>query len=268
MSEANIPQEPSAAQNAEDRTGASCSKHRCEHACEQHKHPVPTVAPTGPKCDAAPGSWRPRGQTRTPRPILRPQTLGQYLTNAWHHLGTVSRHKWLVFEACARCGIPWQGLVHDLSKFSPDEFLVGINYYQGNRSPNAAERHDKGFSRGWIHHKGRNKHHYEYWLDVTKAEMARCMAAPSPRAIWVEMLCDRIAASKVYEKEHYTDASPLEYYKRELSSGNIEIHPDSAAFLLVLLEHLAEHGEAETLHYIRKNIIEPRFLYAPGVTFD
>ena len=91
---------------------------------------------------------------------------------------------------------------------------------------------------------------------------------PIPTRYMVEMLCDRIAASKVYEKEHYTDASPLEYYKRELSSGNIEIHPDSAAFLLVLLEHLAEHGEAETLHYIRKNIIEPRSLYAPGVTFD
>ena len=93
------------------------------------------------------------------------------------------------------------------------------------------------------------------------------MAAPSPRAIWSK--CSAIASLlRRCTRKNTTDASPLEYYKRELSSGNIEIHPDSAAFLLVLLEHLAEHGEAETLHYIRKNIIEPRFLYAPGVTFD
>lgn len=269
MSEANIPQEPSAAQNAKDHAAHPAASEKDASAPRNNAStPVPIAAPTGPKCDAVPGSWRPAWADPNAKTNPRPRTLGQYLTNAWHHLGTVSQHKRLVFEACARCGIPWQGLVHDLSKFSPDEFLVGINYYQGNRSPNAAERHDKGFSRGWIHHKGRNKHHYEYWLDVIEGGDGTLYGCPIPTRYMVEMLCDRIAASKVYEKEHYTDASPLAYYNRELSSGNIEIHPDSAAFLLVLLEHLAEHGETETLHYIRKNVIEPRFLYASGVTFD
>ena len=94
------------------------------------------------------------------------------------------------------------------------------------------------------------------------------MAAPSPRAIWskcsaIASLLRRCTRKNTTPMLHHPDTT-----RSRLSSGNIEIHPDSAAFLLVLLEHLAEHGEAETLHYIRKNIIEPRFLYAPGVTFD
>ena len=184
------------------------------------------------------------------------------------HFETITRHKLLVMKYCFECGLYEQGLAHDLSKYSPTEFIPGCIYYQGDHSPNEAEREARGYSSAWLHHKGRNKHHYEYWLDVIEGGDGTLYGCPIPTRYMVEMLCDRVAASKVYEKEHYTDASPLEYYKRELSSGNIEIHPDSAAFLLVLLEHLAEHGEAETLHYIRKNIIEPRFLYAPGVTFD
>ena len=178
----------------------------------------------------SPGSWHLRIRRRIERQDNpRPQMLGQYLTNAWHHLGTVSRHKWLVFEACARCGIPWRGLVHDTSKFSPDEFLVGINYYQ-TRSPNAAERHDRVFARmdstrgaqqaslRILARRIRRRRWHAVWLPIPRAYMVR------------NAFCDRIAASKVYEKEHYTDASPLEYYKRELSSGAASDHPDSAAF--------------------------------------
>lgn len=196
-----------------------------------------------------------------------PLTPAQALKNAWHHLGTVSQHKWLVFELCARCGIPFQGVVHDLSKFSPDEFMAGVRYYQGDRSPNAAERHANGFSRAWIHHKGRNKHHYEYWLDMREGGDGTLEGNLIPTRYMVEMFCDRVAASKVYSKDAYTDASPLEYFQRELTIGNLPFHPESAAFLYVLLEHLAQHGEDETVKFIRKNIIEPRYLYAPGVTF-
>lgn len=201
-------------------------------------------------------------------PVIEPLTPARALHNAWHHLGTVSHHKWLVFELCARCGLAWQGIVHDLSKFSPDEFLVGVRYYQGNRSPNAAERHDRGYSRAWIHHKGRNKHHYEYWLDMREGGDGTLYGNLIPTRYMIEMFCDRVAASKVYEKKNYRDSSPLSYFQRELSAGNLPFHPDSAAFLYVLLEHLAQHGEAETLNYIREHIVKPRFVYAPGATFD
>lgn len=191
-----------------------------------------------------------------------------YLANAWRHFGTVSRHKWLVFELCVRCGIPLQGLIHDLSKFSPDEFLVGARFYQGDRSPNAAERHVRGASRAWMHHKGRNKHHYEYWTDMREGGDGTLYGTLIPTRYMVEMFCDRVAASKVYSGMAYRDSSPLEYFERELKAGNLPFHPDSAAFLYVLLEHLAEQGEDATLHFIRKNIVEARFTYATGATFD
>ena len=85
--------------------------------------------------------------------------------NAWRHFKTITYHRWLVCRGCFRVGLYWQGLTHDLSKYSPAEFAVGIRYYQGNRSPNGAEREDKGYSEAWMHHKGRNRHHFEFWTD-------------------------------------------------------------------------------------------------------
>ena len=79
---------------------------------------------------------------------------------AWQHFKTITRHRWLVRQGCFKVGLYWQGITHDLSKYSPTEFGVGIRYFQGTRSPNAAEREDKGYSEAWIHHKGRNRHHF------------------------------------------------------------------------------------------------------------
>ena len=70
------------------------------------------------------------------------------------HLKTVSRHRYLVMKGCFRVGLYRQGLLHDLSKFSPTEFMVGARYWQGTRSPNNAEREEKGYSASWLHHKG------------------------------------------------------------------------------------------------------------------
>ena len=83
------------------------------------------------------------------------------------HLRTINHHKWLVMKYCFRAGLYKQGILHDLSKYSPVEFLVGAKYFQGNQSPNNAERFDKGYSSAWLHHKGKNKHHLEYWIDYS-----------------------------------------------------------------------------------------------------
>ena len=83
----------------------------------------------------------------------------------WKHFCTITHHKILVMKHCFRIGLYWQGLMHDMSKYSPAEFIPGCRYYQGYRSPNNAEREAKGYSSAWLHHKGRNKHHYEYWID-------------------------------------------------------------------------------------------------------
>ena len=86
---------------------------------------------------------------------------------AIRHFQTITKHKIYVMRECFRVGLYRQGLLHDLSKYSWTEFRIGCRYYQGTRSPNNAEREEKGYSSAWLHHKGRNKHHYEYWIDYS-----------------------------------------------------------------------------------------------------
>ena len=115
------------------------------------------------------------------------------------HFHTITKHKILVMKECFRVGLYRQGLLHDLSKYSPSEFLIGCKYYQGDRSPNNAEREDKGYSSAWLHHKGRNKHHYEYWIDYSLDGKHVLAGMKMPVRYVVEMFLDRIAASKVYK---------------------------------------------------------------------
>ena len=77
------------------------------------------------------------------------------------HFKTITAHRHLVCRYCFRLGLYGQGLKHDLSKYSPTEFWRGAKYYQGDRSPNDAERMKNGTSLAWLHHKGRNRHHFE-----------------------------------------------------------------------------------------------------------
>lgn len=173
---------------------------------------------------------------------------------ALDHLRTINHHKGQVMKNCFRVGMYKQGLLHDLSKYNPVEFFVGCKYYQGNRSPNAAEREAKGYSSAWLHHKGRNKHHFEYWIDVDMDRGYQIAGMQMPVKYVLEMFMDRIAASKTYLKENYTDKSPLEYYKR--TRKVMVIHPKTRRQLEVLLVMLAKEGEEETFRYIREHIIK------------
>ena len=167
---------------------------------------------------------------------------------AWKHFKTITKHRHLVMAHCFKAGIPLQGLLHDLSKYSPEEFIVGAQHYQGNRSPNEGERADYGYSKAWMHHKGRNKHHFEYWTDydpVTKVMSGVKM----PLKYVVEMFCDRVAAGKTYRKGEYNNTYPLAYYQR--GSKNRNIHPDTEKLLGELLAILAEKGEDEVFAHIR-----------------
>ena len=176
------------------------------------------------------------------------------LANAWGHLRTITRHKLLVARHCFKVGLYWQGITHDLSKYSPTEFFVGAQYYQGFCSPNAAERVHRGYSEAWLHHKGRNRHHHEYWIDVVSGRDARLEGKRMPVRFVAEMFCDRVAASKVYEKGAYTDRSPLEYYELEQRVGGLLIHPETDALLHRMLVTLAEKGESEAFRTIREEL--------------
>ena len=173
----------------------------------------------------------------------------------FQHFYTITRHRFVVFLHCCRAGIPWQGLTHDLSKYSPTEFLCGIRYYQGTRSPNEAEREHKGYSLAWMHHKGRNRHHFEYWTDYNPTSK-RVEPVPMPMRFVAEMFCDRVAASKVYRGAEYKNSDPLDYFER--GRDRRVIHPKTSAQLHFLLKMLAQKGEAATFSYLRKRLRRQR----------
>lgn len=177
------------------------------------------------------------------------------LKNAAGHFCTITKHKVLVMQGCFKVGLYRQGLLHDMSKYTWQEFKTGVMYYQGTRSPNAAEREHMGYSEAWLHHKGRNKHHYEYWTDVDICCRENGIVGVRMPAKYVaEMVMDRIAASKVYKKEAYTDSAPLEYYER--TKKYITIHPQTRALLYKILKMLSVKGEDYTFAYIRKVVLK------------
>ena len=171
----------------------------------------------------------------------------------WKHFITVTRHRWLVRQGCFRIGLYWQGLVHDISKYSPTEFGVGAKYYQGTRSPNNAEREEKGYSEAWMHHKGRNPHHYEYWTDMN-LQTRNYEPVPVPRKYLAEMIMDRRAACKVYQGENYTDGSALAYLQR--SREKDLMHPQTKQELTYILTMLQDEGEKKTFAYIKNHVLK------------
>lgn len=171
------------------------------------------------------------------------------MVHYWKHFKTITKHRWEVCKACFHVGLFKQGLLHDLSKYSPVEFITSAKYYQGNRSPINAEKEDKGYSLAWQHHKGRNPHHWEYWVDnlgpkrietvgvftpsirtpddiyntnswngkqVVKGYdyVSKPTAIEMPYNYVLEMICDWIGAGKVYEGKNWTNKSPLTYYEK------------------------------------------------------
>lgn len=170
------------------------------------------------------------------------------------HFGTVMRHKTAVARECFKVGLYWQGITHDLSKFSPVEFINSVRYYQyGKQSPNNGERRVKGYSESWIHHKGHNRHHYEHWTDynIEAAEKGEFPVRPvrMPRKYVAEMLMDRIAASKTYLKDKYTQHEPLKYYING-KAGSL-MHPQTARELYGMLKILDQRGEKECFRFVR-----------------
>ena len=150
--------------------------------------------------------------------------MGKY----WRHFKTVATHKHYVFKECVACGIWWQGLIHDLSKFGVVEFASSAKYFQGNRSPIEAEKEAIGYSKAWLHHKGHNKHHWEYWTDF--AEDGSIIANEMPIKYVIEEVCDWIGAGKAYSKEKWTPQSPLIHYNK-MRRGRY-FHPNTDKILI------------------------------------
>ena len=174
--------------------------------------------------------------------------------NFFGHLKTILHHKTLVRRHCFKVGLYRQGIMHDWSKYSPVEFLAGVKYYQGGkRSPNFGEKEAIGYSRAWLHHKGRNKHHFEYWIDYTMKPEDGLQGMKMPLRYVIEMFCDRVAASKNYNGADYTDADAWNYYSN--FKGEHVIHPETRALLENLLLMLRDQGEDATFSYIKHTLL-------------
>ncbi len=177
------------------------------------------------------------------------------LKGAMGHFKTITKHRHKVIQHTFKAGIGFQGLFHDLSKYMPAEFFSGARYFSdGKRSPNEAERKEFGYSIAWLHHKGRNKHHFEYWTDYNP-QTKTVTPVKMPKKYVIEMFCDRVAASKIYQGENYTDSHPLEYF--EAGRTRRLIHPETSDLLESLLVMLKEKGEEETFRYIRSEKNKP-----------
>ena len=171
--------------------------------------------------------------------------------SAYKHLKTITKHRHAVIKHAFKAGIPLRGLLHDLSKYSPEEFMAGAKFYLGTRSPDEAEREKFGYSKAWMHHKGRNKHHFEYWCDYNP--QTKIMSpVEMPVKYVVEMFCDRVAASKIYQGCQYTDSHPLEYFMRAKTTR--AIHPETSEELEFLLNELANHGEKHIFKIVKQRI--------------
>ena len=144
----------------------------------------------------------------------------------WGHFRVVSRHRFKVFCLCCRVGIPLQGLLHDLSKYSPVEFLESARYFdKGDFSPIRRCKEVQGYSLAWIHHKNHNKHHYEYWYDYNASVESPVM----PFRYFLEMICDSYAAGMTYQGDHWNKEYQLEYWNRVKKKA--KIHPKMEALL-------------------------------------
>ncbi len=166
------------------------------------------------------------------------------------HISTVHMHRALVRKHCFACGLYYQGLTHDLSKYSWPEFSASVRYYQGDRSPFSYEKTIRSYSSGWLHHKGKNRHHWEYWYDMIGGKW---QPIEMPYEYVVEMVCDRIAACKTYQKEKYTQQSALLYYLEKPAKNYM--HENTRKLLEYLLRLVAEKGEDEAFRMIRESIV-------------
>ena len=175
------------------------------------------------------------------------------MLHIWSHFKTVHRHRTLVRKYCFRLGLYWQGLTHDLSKYSPVEFLAGAKYFQGDHSPNDAQRKTFGYSTSWMHHKGRNRHHFEFWTDYNP-DGSGISGVEMPKKYVAEMFCDRLAASKVYRGIDFQPGDPYQFFLRG-KNRLLLLHPATAELLEKILITLRDEGEDAAFDFVRKEVL-------------
>jgi hypothetical protein len=160
---------------------------------------------------------------------MEDDVMGKY----WRHFKTISIHKWHVMKACFKVGLYWQGITHDLSKYSFTEFFTSSRYFQGDKSPIDAEKIKNGYSLAWQNHKAKNKHHWQYWTDFEKGELVVLKMPPKYVA---EMMCDWVGAGKAYNKGSWTIDNFRDWYVNH--RDKIFLHTSTRGYLDLVLRNV------------------------------
>lgn len=180
------------------------------------------------------------------------------LRKIWLHTKTVMTHKKEVFNLACIAGIPIQGFFHDMSKFSPDEFIESVRFCDGHRSPIKNCRDINGVSFAWLHHKAHNKHHNSYWIDDLE-HGGKCILMPYKYAL--EMAIDMIAASKTYNKGHWNRQILLDYWEKEKNKK--KINENTKNFISALFSDYAKNGDTALKKNNTKKLFEK---YCPSTS--
>ena len=155
------------------------------------------------------------------------------------HLKTVRTHRKYVRKTCFKMGLFWQGLTHDLSKYSLTELKI-CKYYTGKGSPHQVAREELGYSPSWIHHYHTNKHHHMFWIDET--ETGEIIPMKMPYRFVIESLADMLGASKAYNTINWEPQMLLDYWEQKCLGKRI-MHEDSVIFMDYLIRQLVLDGE-------------------------
>ena len=159
------------------------------------------------------------------------------LKKIFGHLSVVNKHRFKVFSLCCKAGIPIRGILHDLSKYSPEEFIESARYFgEGKFSPIRTCKQTKGYSNAWIHHKNHNKHHYEYWYDYAAPTQSPIM----PLKYFKEMVCDSLAAGMTYQGKNLTKEYQLSYWNKAATKD--KIHPTMVKLLDKVYTDVSKDG--------------------------
>lgn len=166
------------------------------------------------------------------------------MNKKWEHFKLVMTHKKYVFKYCRKAELFWRGVKHDLSKLSLIEFNESAKYFTGDKSPIDNCKADKGYSMAWLHHKGRNPHHWEYWVD-NLSQGGTPIQMPFEDAL--ELICDYLGAGQAYNKEKFTFSNEWDWWQNRKATTKMLIHPQTLYFIDLMLEHLAINEDTKWL---------------------
>jgi hypothetical protein len=160
----------------------------------------------------------------------------------WQYGKYLVRHKWFVFVAGSRLGIPFLAALHDNSKFRPDEWVPYARFFYESDGTKRTRRDSTGyykptdtgdaaFDLAWLLHQKRNRHHWQWW--VLPEDEGGVKVLPMPDRYRREMLADWIGAGKAQGTP-----DTLRWYTANRHKMNL--HPETRAWIEAQLGYSSE----------------------------